>query len=59
MENLASTYQNQGRWTEAEQLEVQVMDMTRKLLGAENTDTLTHMENLASTYGISESGKME
>ena len=27
MANLASTYWNQGRWNEAEQLEVQVMDI--------------------------------
>ena len=50
MGNLASTYWNQGRWNEAEQLEVQVMEMTKKLLGAEHPDTLTTMGNLASTY---------
>jgi uncharacterized protein (DUF2164 family) len=50
MGNLASTYRNQGRWNEAEQLEVQVMDMRKKLLGAEHPDTLTSMANLASTY---------
>jgi len=47
MSNLASTYWNQGRWNNAEQLDVQVMDMSKKLLG---TDTLTYMANLASTY---------
>ena len=50
MANLASTYRNQGRWNEAEQLEVQVMDMRKKLLGAEHPHTLTFMGNLASTY---------
>jgi hypothetical protein len=50
MENLASTYWNQGRWNEAEQLEVQVMDMRKKLLGAEHSDTLKSMGNLARTY---------
>src|ERR1700678_1176668 len=44
MANLAITYQNQGRWNEAEQL------MSRKLLGAEHPDTLTSMANLAVTY---------
>jgi hypothetical protein len=44
MANLASTYWNQGRWNEAEQLEVQVMDMRKKLLGAEHPDTLTVWE---------------
>jgi len=36
--NLASTYSSQGRWNEAEQLEV--LDMSKKLLGAEHPDTL-------------------
>ena len=40
MENLARTYSDQGRWSEAEQLEVQVMEMRKKLLGAEHPDTL-------------------
>ena len=35
---------------EAEQLEIQVMDMRKKLLVAEHPDTLTSMGNLASTY---------
>ena len=35
---------------EAEQLEVQVLEMTKKLLGAEHPDTLSSMENLATTY---------
>ena len=47
---LASTYRNQGRRNEAEQLEVQVVNMRKKHLGAEHPDTLTSMANLASTY---------
>ena len=39
-----------GDWNNAEQLEVQVMDMRKKLLGTEHPDTLTSMGNLASTY---------
>ena len=39
MGNLANTYWNQGRWNEAEELEVRVMDMRKKLLGAEHLDT--------------------
>ena len=50
MENLAATYWNQGRLNEAEQLQVQVMDMRKKLLGAEHPDTLSSMKNLAATY---------
>ena len=33
-----------GNWENAEKLEVQVMDMRKKLLGAEHPDTLTSME---------------
>ena len=34
MANLASTYRNQGRWKEAEELEVQVMETSKRVLGA-------------------------
>jgi hypothetical protein len=47
--NLASTYRNQGRWTEAEKIEVQVMEMSRRVLGEEHPDTLTTVSNLAFT----------
>ena len=50
MGNLASTYRNQGRWEEAEKLEVQVMETRKTKLGADHPDTLTSMANLASTY---------
>ncbi len=50
MANLASTYWNQGRWEEAETLEVQVMETRKTKLGADHPDTLTSMANLASTY---------
>ena len=50
MGNLASTYRNQGRWTEAEKLFVQVMETRKKKLGADHPSTLTSMANLASTY---------
>ena len=50
MGNLACTYSDQGRWNEAEQLEIQVMDMRKKLLGTEHPDTLCSMGNLAVTY---------
>jgi hypothetical protein len=39
-----------GDWKHAEQLEVQVLDMRKKVLGAEHPDTLKSMANLASTY---------
>ncbi|KAK3896330.1 kinesin light chain 3, partial [Staphylotrichum tortipilum] len=47
---MASTYRNQGRWSEAESLEVQVMETSKSKLGADHPDTLTSMGNLASTY---------
>ncbi len=50
MANLASTYRNQGRWKEAEELEVGVMETTKRVLGKEHPDTLTIMANLAFTW---------
>ena len=47
MENFASTYWNQGRWKEAEQLNAK---STEGVLGEEHPDALTNMENLALTY---------
>jgi hypothetical protein len=49
MGNLASTYRNQGRWKEAEELFVKVMETRRTVLGAEHPDTLASMANLAFT----------
>lgn len=48
--NLTSTYRNQGRWTETEKLEVQVIKTSIKILKAEHLDTLISIANLASTY---------
>ena len=48
--NLALTYQSQGRWREAEELFVQVIDTSLKELGEEHPSTLTSMDNLASTF---------
>ena len=49
MANLASMYRNQGRWKEAEKLEVQVMETRKRVLGEERPDRLTAMANLAFT----------
>ena len=46
MGSLASTYLHQGRWNEAEQVEVQVMEMRKKVLGAEHLDTLLIIRDL-------------
>ncbi|KAM3435587.1 hypothetical protein NHJ13734_005490, partial [Beauveria thailandica] len=48
--NLALTYGRQGRWVEAERLEVQVMETSKTNLGADHLDTLVSMGNLALTY---------
>ncbi|KAJ5899151.1 hypothetical protein N7495_003895 [Penicillium taxi] len=50
MANLASTYWNQGRWKEAEELELQVVESCKQMLGLEHPSTLSSMGNLASTY---------
>ncbi|KAN0082027.1 hypothetical protein V8E54_003325 [Elaphomyces granulatus] len=50
MNNLALTYQKQGRWTAAEMLLVQVIEARKTVLGPEHPDTLTSMNNLALTY---------
>lgn len=45
MDNLASTYQYQGRCREAEKLHVQVMPKSKKVLEPEYPDTLIRMAN--------------
>ena len=50
MANLASTFWNQGRWEEAEKLDVQVMETRKTKLGADHPDTLTTINNLAYTW---------
>ncbi|KAL4967797.1 P-loop containing nucleoside triphosphate hydrolase protein [Aspergillus stella-maris] len=49
MADLALTYDYQGRWKEAEELGVQVMEVHSQVLGTEHPYTLTNMANLAST----------
>src|SRR6266567_7440875 len=48
--NIALVYQEQGKWKEAEALEVVVMEKSKHLLGEEHPDTLKSMANLAATY---------
>ena len=47
---LGVSYRQQGRWKEAEELELRVMEVMRRVLGEEHPDTLTSMSNLATTY---------
>ena len=52
MTNLTATYRprNQGWSKEAEELDVQVMQTSLRVLGEEHPDTLSIMVNLATTY---------
>ena len=50
MENLATTYSDWRRCNEAEQLEVQVMEIRKKLLGPGHPKTLRSMGTLARTH---------
>jgi hypothetical protein len=48
-------YEN-GYWNEAEKLQVDVMEVKKRLLGAEHPHTLKHVQ---SGFNIYEAGKME
>lgn len=51
MGSLASTYYNQGKYAEAEELQVQAMEKKRRrLLGQEHPSTLISTASLVSTY---------
>ena len=47
---LASAFSYQGRWKEAEELQVQVMETAKRVLGLEHPDTLASMSNLAFAF---------
>ncbi|CAG8357010.1 unnamed protein product, partial [Penicillium salamii] len=47
---LATAYWLEGRWEEAEHLDVQVMKTRKTKLGEDHPNTLTSMSNLASTF---------
>jgi hypothetical protein len=48
MNNLASTFCNQGRWNEAEELQTQVTNSIRTTLGEDHPSTVAAIANLAS-----------
>jgi tetratricopeptide (TPR) repeat protein len=50
MANLVLTYRDQGQWKEAEELEVQVIEIRKMVLGREHPSTLTSITNLALMY---------
>ena len=47
MNNLAVIYSKQGQWEESEKLHLQVLEVRKRVLGAEHSDTLLSMYNLA------------
>ena len=59
MANLAATYRDQGRYDEAEKLQVQVMEIRKRVLGEKHPDTLTSIANLASIHRDQERWKAE
>ncbi|KAH0565074.1 hypothetical protein GP486_001531 [Trichoglossum hirsutum] len=50
MASLGSTYRKHGHFGEAEDLEIQVLDTRKRVLGTEHLDTLQSMSNLSMTY---------
>jgi tetratricopeptide (TPR) repeat protein len=52
LSNLASGYEHQGRWTEAEKTRFRIIEATKELLGDKHFHTLTNMEILGLTYGL-------
>ncbi|KAH0544765.1 hypothetical protein FGG08_001132 [Glutinoglossum americanum] len=47
---VAKAYGSQGRWKEAEELEVEVLETQKRLFRLEHPSTLKSMHSLASTY---------
>ncbi|KAJ5723843.1 hypothetical protein N7488_001878 [Penicillium malachiteum] len=50
MRELTTIYLDQDRLQEAEALYIQVVDLSRKVLGEDDTRTISHMDSLAITY---------
>lgn len=48
MANLALTFWNQGRWQEAEELFVQVMELRKRVLGTQHPDNLLDIFSVSS-----------
>jgi tetratricopeptide (TPR) repeat protein len=47
---LSKVYYTEGRWKEAEELEMQVTEVRKRVLGPEHPNTLTSMDNLAAAF---------
>lgn len=50
MAELAATYHAKGRYGEAEEIKVQVLELQREVLGKKHPNTIWSMALLAETY---------
>ncbi|MFB8788233.1 MAG: tetratricopeptide repeat protein [Potamolinea sp.] len=50
LNNLAGLYNSQGRYTEAEPLYLQALELTKRLLGEDHPDVASSLNNLAYLY---------
>jgi hypothetical protein len=50
MTNLAVLYRRQGKYGQAESLNIRVVEVKLRILGKEHPDTLISMNNLATLY---------
>lgn len=50
LNNLANLYFYQGRYEEAETFYLQSFELSKKIFGEENLDTVTSLQNLANFY---------
>ena len=48
--HLSYTYRQQGRWAEAETLQVKLMETRKRVLGRDHPSTLSIMASLAETF---------
>uniref|UniRef100_A0A8H7NHI4 NB-ARC domain-containing protein n=1 Tax=Bionectria ochroleuca TaxID=29856 RepID=A0A8H7NHI4_BIOOC len=52
MADLATTYYAQGRYNDAEEISVKVLELRREELGEKHPDTISSMADLATTYHV-------
>ena len=50
MHNLALTFDNLGKTEKAKKINTNILEKRKKLLGLDNTDTITSINNLAMNY---------
>lgn len=50
MHNLAGNYQKQGRWEEAEELQVQVLEISKRVFGPDHPVTVSRINDRALNH---------